>query len=647
MSIAPRYYLVDDLLAHRPSTAAERAQAYDLSYSPYCVVAVFRLALPASASRAKLSVDLQGRSASASEDPADGVRLRDKPLIITDDLLSATVQTSKGSYQHRLQFSLCKSPINYLSAILPGDWVMCWMATSRERGRSVVDRLQRLEPCNGFRDGLKFVGRVEDVTRNRSSGPTGLNMVTYGVSATGFNELSAQIFYDPFLAESTPLMGSWLARIGGAISDLLSNDFDRGGRFGALDINKLLPFFINLLLGDGIDRRFVNPAGEPQLRIGTGLESSDSGEAPYSYTVPAEVGKVLGKSARSRKTAILSYSDLLESLMGVQKYSGSAGAEASPSAPWSVFQPDGVEFESQLNQALSLEVPQRKKTGTPMLGEFMPTIPDFTNKSVWVVLRQWLNPTINEMYTVLRANEAGSVVPSLVVRQIPLSSLGMVDKMRSENNTTLTGLLELPRWVGHPAIVRSDSLSRTNALRFNFVHIYGQSIDSQRATNYTSQLIRSPPVRNDLDIQRSGLSMYAATVNCSIDEARLGAKTWMAVASDWLLDQHLVLGGTVDMELVEAPIVHGDAFEYDEVVSMIEGVTHHFEASGGSTRATTRLQLTHGVRSDDDPLYRSLRDDSDSYIFIGIREEDCVAHDPGVSTETERPAVRYELTPQK
>lgn len=644
MSVAPRYFLVDDFLPHRPTNDAERAKAYELSYTPYCIICVFRLGLPASASRSKLSTGLGGRSLGVSDEPADGVRLRGNPLIITDDILSATVQTSKGSYVHQLQFSLSKSPINYLSAILPGDWVMCWMVSSREKGLDLQARLLQLEPCNGFYDGLKFVGRISGVSRDRSSSGMGLNRVNYSVTAGGFSELSSQVFYDPYLAEATPQMGTWCARIGIAISDLLGRPLDTTGRFKALDINKLIPQFLDLLVGRGIGDRFVQPSKDaPELQIAFGLTRRDSGEAPYALTVPGEVGLVLSKRNSSRGT-VLAYADILEMLSGVQKFTTVAGQNASPSAPWSIFTPDGIEVEYPPAGNTFVDAPTRKATSIPMIGEFIPMIPDFTGKEIWTILRQWLNPVINEMYTVLKTNEFGQVVPTLVVRQIPLSSQVVADRLRDEENLTVTPLLELPRWVAHPAIVRQDSLARSDSLRFNFVHVYGQSPVNQQAVRFTDQIIRNPPIRNDLDCQRSGLRPYMASVGCSEQESVFGAKTWMAICADWLVDQHLVLGGSVDMELIEAPIVHGDAFEFDGVVSQIEGVVHHFEVVGGQTRATTRLTLTHGVRSDDDPAYQQ-RDGSDSYIFTGLREEDCQAYDPGVFVEKDRPAVRYENSP--
>ncbi len=647
-STAPRYNIVDDYLPVRPTSDEDRNKVDYVSYSPYCIVLVLPLSLPASCDRSRLSIDMQGKSVSFSDDPADGVRLRSDPLIITDDLMSATTHAAKGSYLSQLQVQLGPSTINYLAAVLPGDWVFCWMLTSEVKALDVIERIKKLKPCNLWLDGLRFVGKVGDVQRERTAKHSGLNVVRTSVSAVGFSELGSQVFYDPYLAEATPLMGTWLARIGGAISDLLGTPLDSGG---GLDVNKLMPFFVNLLLGEGIANRYANPSGESQLQLATGLTRSSSKEAPYALVCPGQVGLLLGKRNPERST-VLAYADLLELLTGVQRFTNGAGATASPAAPWAIFTPDGVDVPPAADGVDFPDALSRKKTNTPLLGQFIPTIPSFANKDVWTILRQWLNPVVNEMFTALRANEVGQVVPTIVVRQMPLSSEAMANIATQsrfvpsiDGSIVVTPFLEVPRWVGHPCLVRSDVQRRSDALRFNFVHVYGQSLDSQVASRYTAQLVRSPPARNDLDIQRSGLRAFMATVACSITESASGegAKRWIAFASDWLMDQHLTLSGVVTVELVPGPIPPGDNFEYDGVVSQIEGVQHHFEVSNGQKRAYTTLSLTHGLRSDTDPAYSERSgEEGDSYLFAGLRKDDQRTYDSSVSVENPRQVVRYQ-----
>lgn len=641
MSIAPRYHVIDDFTSSKPTSDSDRAAIDYVSYSPYAVLAVFPLAWPASADRTKMGIDDGGSTKSISTDPADGVRLRYPPLIITGDVESVATQQQKGSPTTSLSAKLSHSTINYMAAVLPGDWILAWICSTEERGRDVAARLARLEPCNEFLDGLRFVGKVEDVERATNSRGDGLNDVTYSVTGLGFTELEAQIFYDPYLAEATPLMGSWLARLNQAISDLLGTPSSDAASSAAIDINRVIPFLFNMLVGEGVPRRFTNPGDDPELEGRVFGLKQGTGEAPFALTVPGEVGLVLGKRARSRGT-IPAYADIVELLTGVQRWTNSAGRDAPPSAPWAGFIPDGVEPPPEGET----QVPSRKSTGTRLLGQFIPTIPDFTNKPIWAVLRQFLNPAINEMYATLRVNEAGRVVPTVVVRQIPLSSEAVTDKVRRTRNLTLTPMLEVPRWVGHPAITRQRRERRSNSLRFNFVHVYGQAPDMQAGARYTYQIVRSPPARNDLDAQRSGMRGYMSTVSCSIDETKTAAAAWIGICSDWLMDQHLTLGGTTQLELVPAPIAVGDNYEYLGTVSQIEGVSHYFEVSSGKKSAGTTLYLTHGVRSDDDPGYGD-RSQGDSYIFAGTLERDMTAYEPSAWVSEERQEPSYSNAPKE
>lgn len=625
--VAARYNLIDDFLSFKPASDKERnAAAEDIQAQPFWILAVIRLSTPVSYSRDKFG--------STSNNPSDGARTRGETLIITDDCIRLSVQGNKGSHLANLSAQFLPSETNYDSAILPGDWVMGWMVNSEDKGKELVVRIQRKEACNLFDDGFKFLGRAQDVRRQRRVDRNGgIKTVGYSLSAVGFAELDSQVFFDPQLAESSKLMGSWLARLGKSVIELLDTPQGETESTAAIDINRVIPFFFDLLLGDGIPRRASNPGGDPQLQISTGLSRTESGEAPFAYLVPTDVGQLLGKTSRSKSGGILAYADVLELMHGVQRYVNAANARRGGAEQWTSFVPDGVEPPP----AGESKVPQHKATGKRMLGQFIPTIPDFSNKPVWSVMTQWLNPVINEMYTAIKVNEAGRVVPQVVCRQMPFSSDKMVRKMSGGDEKraiNLTPFLELPRWVMHPTLVYEDGLGRSNATRFNFIHVYGQSAISQKSNHLTHQLVRNPPIRDDLDIQRSGLRPYMTMVACSLEDTKLGPRRWMEIAADWLMGQHLTLNGQVSCIGIQAPITHGDNLEWDGVVYHIEGYSHDCTInSEGHRTFTTTLHLTHGMRIDSDPAYRSRRPLDDSYLYPALWQNDLHADDPGLTLE--------------
>ena len=414
---APAYHIVDDLLPGRPANQRERdAAAEDLSVSPYWIVAVARGGSPSTASRKYLTT----RDESCSHDtlPSRGVEARG-PLLVLDSGEAVDVSTSHGkrSYLAQLQATIVDVGVDMEAACVPGDWILCWMLQSEEQGLALKKRIHDLKPCNGFHDGLKFVGRVHDIRRRRRRDPQSGTLTShYTLTGVGFGEFQAKAFFDPHLAESSRGIGTFLSKIGTDLMGLLREP-RQGGSTAAIDTNAAIPKLFEIFLGSGISRRAANPSEtQPELRIGTGLTApKPSDEAPYAYLVPEEVGRLLGKIGRSKRSGILAYADLCELLIGVQKFNSAAGTTQGTSAPWSVFVPDGIEPPP----AGQTQVPQHKHTGRDVLGQFIPTPPDFSNKPVWTILEQYLNPVVNEMYAALRANEAGCVVPTVVVRQSP------------------------------------------------------------------------------------------------------------------------------------------------------------------------------------------------------------------------------------
>ena len=632
--MARRYHLIDDFLSN-PTTEA-RKKPQEISYAPFWVLAVVRLPLPASALRKHLADD-QKESVAASENPADGVRFSEPApagenrqlLIVTGDCIQLSVHRQKSQQTSTLSATLMPGT-DYRSAILPEDWILAWILPSEDKGKQIVARIKRGEPCCEFDDGLRFVGRAQQVMRTRTRSANTFD-VQYQLSASGFTEFQSRMFYDPHLAEHSKTMGSFMAKLGAAITELLNTPSTDSASRAAIDINRAIPFLFDVLLGSGIPKRFANPSksNAPQLRIATGLTASENPEAPYSYLVPELVGKLLGKTSRS-KTDILAYADVVELITGVQRFR--AGNSAPGSAKWAAFVPDGLEPVP----AGSKEVPQHKATNFPLAGQFIPTIPDLSNKPVWQVMSQFLNPAINEMYVTLRVNEAGRIAPQMVVRQMPFSS-HEVAKQQEGKKRYCTPFLELPRWVLHPSMIWSDLSGRNNETRFNFIHIFG--VSPQKNNSQTEQLIRNMPVRNDLDIQRAGLRTYMTTVNCSPEEAKAGPRGWMEIASDWLLDQHLVLTGSAECCGVPAPVSIGDNLEIDgeDVVYHIEGITDTcVQSENGNRHWGTSFTLTHGMRADDSDAYRNRSAKSDAYLFAATLQSDGGRWSPGVSVDPEQ-----------
>ena len=497
-------------------------------------------------------------------------------MVVHNDVLSMRVDGSKESYTPTLTALLAPNR-DYLKEILPDDWVFAWAANSTAAISSIIARIKRRETCNLFGDGLKFLGRVNSIRENIAISEEGPKTLRYTLSCTAFKELDAQIFYNQYLAQNFPSIGQYLAAIGTSLDKLV----DANG--GGIDSNRVLPEIIEILLGSGVSKQFSAPNGV-NIAAGGLSTGGSSTEAPYAYVIPSDVAALLGQNNSSRTSGVFSFSDILDTTIGVQRYQ--AGVQLD--GPETIFTPDNTGL-------FSSPVGNRNETGNKLLGTFLPQAISFTNSSVWTILNQFLNPAVNEMYVCLRINARGFVVPTLTIRQFPFTT--PIGAETTPPNIEVTPFLEVPRWHLHPILLRGFERGRSSAMRFNFIMVTGQDIMMQANNSPTEQVVRNPPIRDDADAKRNGLHPYQLTVACSQQDTFGNSLTpWIRIISDFLVNQELTLNGTMTIVGIQAPIAVGDNLEYNDVVYHIENVSHQCEiAPTGKKRFSTMLALSHGI----------------------------------------------------
>lgn len=589
-----------------------------ISTNPYWVLAVVRYAYPLTFNRSKLLEAKDKNIDSVSFDSDNSILSKTKPiLIIDDDCVNMTISASKGSHCNTLQAVLVHSGTNYLSEILPGDWLMAWIVNSEDKKNEIVEKIKTGKSANEFLDGFKFMGRVQDIRKTLSQSPQGLRTVQYNLSGAGFSEFDSQLYYNPHLSMREVSIGQYLARLHVQISEVFAhaaNEAQRGK--GGIDSNLAIPTLMKVLIGEGIPNDFAIRGG---LQLGDGLVSTE--EAPYAYHVPEEIGRILGVTVKTKKTGAYSYADVIDLVQGLQKYS-------SNQFP-ALFHPDGTlsEEKSEAN---------RFYTNYDLKGNFLPMPNEFNGKTVWSILNEYLNPGVNEMYTAIKLSPSGRVMPTLVVRQLPFNSPQVTQSL----GTNVTGFHELPRWRASDICVRSMDIGRADAVRFNYVHITGQSASSA-GLSQTAQTVMNPPIRDEQDSKRNGLRLHMQTVACSVQDTLNGPREWMAIITDFLMGQHLTLNGCFSLTGVTAPICPGDNFEFDDTLYHIESVTHSCSISGdGFKYFHTQIQVSHGVRAEAPTVGVSkvipdTQQNPDLYLYSGVDPLDATNYDPGVTDEGE------------
>ncbi len=619
-----------------------------VSVSAHWLVCVVRLGLPLSFSRAT------GRS--VTTDVSQGAKLRGETLLIASDCMSLTVTGSKDSHTKSLMASLKQTDHNYLVEILPGDWVLAWMVNDETTFLDLMDRVSKADPqdpCNQVDDGLKFVGRVSEVrSRGRLDRSSGVKSTDVTLTAQGFYELDTQFYYNQYLSEAdTDNIGSWLVKVGVDLDSVFGASFKDGQKNNS---RALISTLIDLIVGKGVKNNKVNQAevtvrdlghqDKGSLQQTAGAGTTDNGtEAPFAYLVPRVVGALLGLTAQdvSKNGGIMSYADIMATLMGVQKYSDNGNNDV-----------DQAILTPALDQS---STDNRMYTGIELLGTYIPVMPTFTNKPLWSTLQQFLNPTVNEMYTCMRVNRAGRIMPTLVVRQIPFTTDAFSNALanqppsppyRDGTHLDVTRFLELPRWKVPSVIVNDFDIGRSDASRINFVQVYGQDVNQSSGATFPQQTAVNPPIRDDLDIQRSGLRPYITTVACAVKDTVGKAPTaWMALVADRSIGSQYTLNGTFNTLGIQAPICEGDNLEWENVVYHIESVMHHCQIEGSGTKSfTTTMTLTNGMRSDGTSDTQSKNgsngggsgggnDNGNLPIYPGFLPDDNTKYNPGVSID--------------
>jgi hypothetical protein len=533
------------------------------------------------------------------------------------------VTGSKDNHIGTLSAQFKESGALYISQVFPDDWVGAWIVYGEEKYKDLVHRIKNGEACNGFEDGLKFMGKVGSLRKSLVV-QDGKKIAAVTMQASMFTEFAAQLFYDPQLRQTSQRLGDLLGKLNIAIQDLMSMDRNKG-----IDTNKFMPIAIDLLVGSGAPASYADPAtvsgGSLQVAHGP-VQTRDQPAA--AYIIPHQVGKVLGASASASASGLYSYADVLCVNVGIQKFDASLKDHR-------MFVPRGADTNSNRN------IFAKTDAGLALLGSFLPAALSFTNKPLWSLLNEFLNPVMNEMYTALRVNYQGQVVPTLVVRQHPLTSDTF---FTLPSVPVVSRFLEMPRWKADGVMVKTYDVGRSGSVgHFNFFHVYGAPVTSQPVTSLSSQIARNPPLSDEEDFRRNGILPYMTTVNCSAEDAgggvtggAAGAGAWMACAADFHLGSQYMFNGTVGMQGVSLPICHGDNFEWDNTVYHIENCSHSCGISAdGKKYFTTYMALSHGVHTGVRENSLSVRT-LEPYLsaYPGVVPED-FANDPGFTADFE------------
>jgi len=539
------------------------------------------------------------------------------PLVLSDTVVSCQVQNNKKGHVKNLNATILPE-LNLLNHenVLPGDWVLAWFWNNETDKNRILKNLASALRANDRSSGLKFLGRVHSIRKTVSVSADGKREARYNLQALGFDELDTSLFYDFNLATlaSQDTSGSkfseFMAQMGLDFFAFVEKSIQ--GIVEQKDNSaEIIEQLVNIVVGRGIIKPVVQEAldnAQDQARITVAKQgnpgnaisderlqiTSQSREAPFAYLVPVSVATVLGRSTSEKsKEGVFGYSDILDTLIGVQTYE--VNPDDKSGGYGSYFFPPNSSFYPVLD--MEVGIGNRKRTPDTIKGTHLPVGPTFVNKPLMSALQQYINPSINEIYTALKMNDGGDIVPTVVARQIPFST----EAIKQKDEFPLTKFMSLPRWVIHPSMVSSFDVGRSNASRINMVHVYGDASLFGDNVNITSQMVLNPPIFDNIDIARSGIKPYMQTVNCAIQDLTRpdGGRVWMEAISDWMMGGHLTLNGTITCTGIQAPVAEGDNVEFEGIVYHIESINHAGSITpDGQKQFATTMRLSNGMPDD-------------------------------------------------
>lgn len=559
-----------------------------------------------------------------------------KPALVFRNAVNVQVTSSKDSHITNLNI-VAVGDRNYLTSVMTGDWVVCNMLHSNDEAKRVAQAMAAGKPINSWQDGLKFLGRVQSVRKTVQVEPGSGNRSTfYNIQCAGFGEFDQALFYHPALQRNRKVPEA-MAAFGLALEQIVKGESGTGVEGGSIDVNLVLPKLITAVFGKGA---WVNDDSRDILN-----ERASPNEA---YLVPATVGAWLGIQVKT-------VADLMRPMLGIQHYRTSATATNSTvQSPWSLFQPDDLSLSDGV-----------LRTNSKLVGLFLPAPPQYET-TVWNLLETYRNHPINEMYVTLRADyKTGSVLPHLIVRQTPYTTNGEAvaevlqqdaddeaygtpairgsgEGQRQKIQATTPGLvlstqrgdftefLELPRWVLDSRLLQSMDVGRSDATRFNYVHLTG--IGRGGALDKVGSFIRAPPNSDELDIKRNGLRPYMTSLSSYWRGGDIfnGPNAWRDLMTDVVVGQHLMLSGTISTYGILPPIAVGDNLEFENVVYHIEQINHSCTIAPSGQRAwTTTLSVSHGVLIETAReaekkragTYAGLNEEQDLVTYLPVTEE--------------------------
>jgi hypothetical protein len=509
----------------------------------------------------------------------DHLAVRDY-MIVENDCISLNVNTSKSVLTPSFDAILKETDVNYATALKPGDFVFINILNSETEASKIVNKVHGGQPINKINDGFKGLFKIQGVRRSVIVDPSsGVKSHFYRINGFAFTEFNNIIYFNPnLLADSDFNQAIYSDRILKTYSSLIMRD-------GVPFCQELIAALIQSFIGVGFNQKAYNQ---------NGLITTPN----FHFKVPLLVGRLLGikqtadSNGGSDLVKVHAAKDIYQYMFGIQQYNNPTKASIQ----------DGM---NPSNLIKTPKYPGFYYTKDMVEGTSHLKIEFWNQVKLWSILNQYVNSPLNEMYSCFRISPTGSVLPTLVLRQIPFTTEEFESRKFNQphdstaNTIKVTKFLSLPRWKLDPSLVLSADLGTDEAARVNFVQYYARSTATTNGVEIAGETASHNYAYDSKDISRNGLRPYIVQNNFEDQYDRLIMKSplWARVIGDAVIGGHLKMNGTINSIGIVDPISVGDNLEFEDVVYHIEQIAHscNIDPASGMKSFKTMISLSNGV----------------------------------------------------
>jgi hypothetical protein len=485
-------------------------------------------------------------------------------LVVENDCITVSVSTSKTNYTPSVSATFTGGDINYSTAINPGDFMFVNIVNSSVKARELRERIKKGEPINRVGDGFKGFFRVNNVGKIINTDPaSGQKVLRYQVTGYGFLEFQNIIYYNPSIGPADQNAAYGLSP---SLIDVIGQQNN---------VQTVIEIMTSMILGQG--------AGN----AATGVFASKS----QPYELPSSVFDLLGIEG---KYAIDAYR-LMLGIWTKFSYGQNTFQDNTLLSSTDTYKDYAKVLQKGFNPDYSSNQGKKsfQKTNKILSGYIAPQTTSLVNVSLIDLIKRFSNDLLNETYACFRVDkDFNAILPKLIVRQKPFNT----EHFKSEGS--FTRFMSLPRWKISADLIYNLNISKTDSLRFNFVHIITQPTTLGGAESIQAYANSIPPQFDEKDMRRNGIRPYTSYNNFDwVTNNSVGnAAYWNKLCFDWVYGGHLKTNGTLSCVGIEDDICIGDNLELEDTVYHIESINHIASINAeGYKSFKTNITLTNGV----------------------------------------------------